>query len=301
MKRYSGGVALASVERSGFVEGWHHGSVVVLSAQGDVVASAGDVVDPIFPRSANKPFQAIGMRQCGLRLTGADLALVAASHSGEEFHLSRVRMLLESAGLSVDDLRCPPEWRLSVQSGETQPIFMNCSGKHAGMLLTCVVNGWSVSDYHEPTHPLQKALIAAIEDYAGESVAAVGVDGCGAPVAAISLTGLATGFLRASTHEVADAMREYPEMMSGTGRDDAQLMRAVPGLVSKGGAEGVWAAAIAGVGAVALKIDDGARRACGPVMVSALKRLGITVQAPELVSPALLGRGERVGGVRALW
>lgn len=302
MKTYSGGVVLASVERSGFVEGWHHGSVVVLSASGDVVASAGDVVGPIFPRSSNKPFQAIGMLRCGLRVSGDLLALVAASHRGEDAHLLGVRSLLASGGLTEDDLRCPPAWRLSYQAGEDKRrIFMNCSGKHAGMLLTCVANGWSTADYYEPAHPLQQALFATIEEYGGESVAAVGVDGCGAPVAAISLTGLATGFLRMSTHEVAGAMRAYPEMASGTDADDARLMRAVPELVSKVGAEAVWAAAIPGVGAVALKIDDGGQRARGPVMVSALKRLGVTVEVPELVSPDVLGRGERVGSIHALW
>ncbi|WP_117208328.1 asparaginase [Allorhizocola rhizosphaerae] len=292
MKKYSGGVPLVAVERSGFDESWHHGSVVVLSADGDVLASAGDPIGPIFPRSSNKPFQAIGMVRNGLRVSTRDLALVAASHSAEDMHLDGVRTLLASAGLTESDLRCPP---VDEQHG---PIHMNCSGKHTGMLLTCVANGWSIHDYYAPSHPLQQRILATIEECASESVAAVGVDGCGAPVAAFSLTGLATGFLRTATHEVADAIRAYPEMMSGTGRDDALLMRAVPGLYCKGGAEGVWAAAVPGVGAVALKIDDGARRACGPVMVSALKRLGITADLP--LTP-VLGRGAPVGTLRALW
>ncbi len=292
MKKYSGGVPLVSVERSGFVEGLHHGSVVVLDASGDVLTSAGDVIAPIFPRSSNKPFQAIGMVRHGLRVEQRDLALVAASHSAEDFHLDGVRSLLASAGLTVDDLRCPA-------ADETHgPLYMNCSGKHSGMLLTCVANGWSTHDYYEPSHPLQQRLLATIEDCASESVAAVGVDGCGAPVAAISLTGLATGFLRTATHEVADAIRAYPEMMSGTGRDDTLLMRAVPGLYCKVGAEGVWAAAVPGVGAVALKVDDGAGRARGPVMVSALTRLGIEAELP--FTP-VLGRGEPVGALHALW
>jgi L-asparaginase II len=299
---YQGGVVLASVERSGFVESRHHGSVVVLSGDGEVIASAGDVVGPIFPRSSNKPFQATGMQRCGLDVRGEDLALVAASHSGEDFHLERVRALLDKAGLSEDDLRCPADWRLSKPYGDKRRVFMNCSGKHTGMLLTCVANDWPTDDYFEPGHPLQKALIAAIEDYADEPVSAIGVDGCGAPVAAISLTGLATGFLRASNQEVAEAMRTFPEMCSGTGRADALLMRAGPNLFSKGGAEGVWAASIPGVGAVAMKIDDGAARAHGPVMLSALKRLGIEVDAPpELAAPAVLGRGERVGTVKSLF
>ena len=294
MKKYSGGTVLASVERSGFEESRHHGSVVVLSGSGDVIASAGDIVGPIFPRSSNKPFQAIGMLRCGLDVHGADLALVAASHAAEDFHLERVRALLGKAGLTEDDLRNP-----AVDETHGR-IYQNCSGKHTGMLLTCVANGWPISDYYEPAHPLQKALISAIEDYSGESVAAIGVDGCGAPVAAISLTGLATGFLRASTHEVAEAMRTYPEMTSGTGRRDALLMRAVPGLFSKGGAEGVWAAAMPGVGAVALKIDDGAFRPHGPVVLSALRRLGIDVEAPGLAE-IVFGRGEPVGAVKAVW
>jgi len=299
VKTYSGGVALAHVERSGFIEGFHYGSVVVLSATGDVVASAGDITGPIFPRSTNKPFQAIGMMRSGLPITEPlELALVAASHFGEPFHIARIRKMLGDLEAA---LRCPPDHPLADACVPPERIYMNCSGKHTGMLLTCVANGWSLDDYYEPDHPLQQALIAAIEECTGESVAAIGVDGCGAPVAAVSLTGLANGFLRIADHAIADAMRAYPEYTSGTERDDARLMRAVPGLFSKGGAEGVWAAAIAGVGSVALKIDDGASRPRGPVMIAALKHLGIEVDVPQLISPEVLGRGERVGGVHVTW
>jgi L-asparaginase II len=299
VKTYSGGAPLATIDRSGFIEGRHHGSVIVLSASGEVADSIGDPTGPVFPRSTNKPFQTIGMQRCGLRLDDpADLAVVAASHSGEDFHLSRIKALL---GDLEDDLRCPPDWRLAMQCGEKKRIYMNCSGKHTGMLLTCVANGWSLADYYEPEHPLQVAIKATIEELTGESVAAIGVDGCGAPVMALSLTALATGFLRVADHKVADAMRAHPELVSGTGRADALLMRAVPGLVCKGGAEGVWAAAIPGVGAVAMKIDDGNARALGPVMVSALRRLGIEVNQPQLSAPPLLGRGEPVGAVSSLW
>lgn len=299
MKTYSGGVPIATVSRSGFVESRHHGSVIVLSATGEVVASAGDPAGPVFPRSSNKPFQAIGMLRNGLMLKEpADLAVVAASHSGEDFHLAQIRALL---GDLEEELRCPPDWRLGQQHGEKKRLYMNCSGKHTGMLLTCVANGWPTATYPEPDHPLQIALRATLQELTGESVAAVGVDGCGAPVLAVSLTALATGFLRIAEHEVADAMRAHPEMMSGTGRADARLMRAVPGLVCKGGAEGVWAAAVAGVGSVAMKIDDGNPRALGPVMASALARLGVTVDDPELIEPAVLGRGQPVGAIRSLW
>jgi L-asparaginase II len=310
---YSGGVPLAEVVRSGFVEGWHHGSLIVLDAAGNVAAAVGDPTGPIFPRSSNKPLQAIGMLRAGLQLADpADLALVAASHMGEDFHIARVRALLRSGGLSETALRCPPDFPLDeaakiATDGVKQRVYMNCSGKHSGMLLTCVNAGWPIEGYLDPLHPLQQELNVTIEEFAGEPAAAMGVDGCGAPVLAYSLTGLARAFQRlvegvpySQERSVADAMRAHPELVSGTGAEDALLMRAVPGLVSKVGAEGVWAAAVSGRGAVALKIDDGAGRARGPVMVSALAQLGIEVDVPELREPALFGGGERVGAIRSL-
>ncbi|MCP2325678.1 L-asparaginase II [Hamadaea flava] len=317
-KTYQGGELLAEVVRSGFVEGLHRGSVVVLDATGTRVASAGDVEAPIFPRSSNKPMQAVGMLRAGLRLTDpADLALAAASHFGQDFHISRVRALLRSAGVDESALRCPPDLPLDEAAraevlragGRAERVYMNCSGKHTGMLLTCLAAGWATEGYLDPEHPLQERLRDAVESFAGEPVAATGVDGCGAPVLAISLTGLARAFLAlveapvgSAERSVADAMRAYPELVSGTGQDDDRLMKGVPGLLSKGGAEGVHALAVPGVGAVAVKIDDGGMRARMPIVVSALRRLG--VEAPvlsELTEFQLLGGGEPVGAVRATW
>jgi L-asparaginase II len=315
---YLGGVPLAEVVRSGFTEGLHRGSVVVLDATGSVVASAGDVRSPIFPRSSSKPLQAIGMLRSGLRLCdAADLALVCASHHGEDFHLARVRALLRSAGLAESALRCPPDLPIGEAAkaavlragGGPSRIQMNCSGKHAGMLLTCLAAGWSVEEYWRPEHPLQERLRAAVEEYAGEDVAAVGVDGCGAPVLAVSLTGLAGAFGRLVAAEpdsvertVADAMRAHPELVGGTGADDTRLMAGLPGLLAKGGAEGVQAVAVPGRGAVAIKIDDGGMRARMPVLVSALSRLGVTAPVlDDLAELPLYGGGEPVGAVRALW
>ncbi|MGN9802014.1 asparaginase [Micromonospora sp. L32] len=317
-KTYEGGVPLVEVVRSGFVEGVHRGSVVVLDAGGVPVAGAGDVTSPIFPRSASKPMQAIGMLRAGLPLTDpADVALVSASHAGEEFHLARVAALLARAGLDGSALHCPPdlpvgeaarEAVLRAGGGPTR-VQMNCSGKHSGMLLTCVAAGWPLDGYWRPEHPLQQRLTATIEEFTGEEVAAVGVDGCGAPVLAVSLTGLAGAYLRLVSAEpgsvertVSDAMRAYPELVGGTRAEDTRLMRGVPGALAKVGAEGVIAAAVPGVGAVALKIDDGAARARMPVLVSALRRLG--VDAPVLTEYAelpLLGGGLPVGVVRAAW
>ncbi len=315
---YSGGDVLAEVVRSGFTEGYHRGSVIVLHAARAVVSAAGDVTGPVFPRSSNKPMQAVALLAAGLVLPDpADLALAAASHCGEPFHIARVRAMLASAGLSEVDLRCPPDLPMAV-SARTEliragvaaaPVYMNCSGKHAAMLLTCQAAGWPVAGYLALEHPLQQAVRAEVQRLVGEPAAAVGVDGCGLPVLAFPLVALARAFLGlvgapdgTGERRVADAMRTHPEVCSGTGAEDARLMRAVPGLLVKGGAEGVLAAALPGVGAVALKIDDGADRARLPVAVSALARLGVRPAAlTELATVPVLGGGTAVGAVRATW
>ena len=320
--RYAGGELLAEVVRSGFVEGYHRGSVIVLDAAGDAVAVAGDVTGPVFPRSSNKPLQAVGMLRAGLRPAGpAQLALAAASHRGEPMHITGVRAMLAAAGLPEDALACPPDLPLAPAAraevlrsgGAPGRVYMNCSGKHAAMLLTCRAAGWPTEGYPDPAHPLQAALRATVEELAGEPVAATGVDGCGAPVFALSLNALAGAYLRlvsapdgSPERAVADAMRAYPELVSGTGADDAVLMRGLPGALAKGGAEGVLAVGVPGVGAVAAKVDDGAMRPRMPVLASALRRLGVTAPVlDELAAHAdgveQYGGGRVVGTVRALW
>ncbi|GAB1643349.1 asparaginase [Krasilnikovia sp. MM14-A1259] len=305
---------LAEVVRSGFVESVHHGSVVVVDAAGEVKDSGGDVTSPMFPRSSNKPLQTVGMLRAGLRpREAADLALISGSHLGEPFHVHRAREILAAAGLTEQALGCPPAMPAAAAEHEAvlraggcpERIFMNCSGKHAGMVATCVVNGWPVESYREPGHPLQVALAETVAGLVGEPIAATGVDGCGAPVFAFSLTALARCFLRLVEAEpgsmerrVADAMRAYPELVHGTGGDDTLLMAGSPGLLAKGGAEGVQAVAIPGVGAVAFKISDGAPRARMPLLRSALRRLGVDAPVPEV---PVLGGGEPVGEVRAAW
>ncbi len=311
--RYQGGAPVAEAVRSGFAESFHHGSVAVLDAGGRLVAAAGDPHGAVFPRSSNKLMQAVGMLRVGFApADDAELALTAASHHGQPMHTERVRAMLTRAGLSPDALACPadlpidPETRRQVALPE--PLYMNCSGKHTGMLLTCVAAGWPVDGYTDPSHPLQQALRREVERLSGETVAATGVDGCGAPVLAISLTGLARAFLAAvdaaaetPERRVADAMRRHPELVSGTGAADARLMRAIPGLLSKQGAEGVAVAAVPGVGAVALKVDDGAERARLPVMVAALAWLGLRGEQLDAVGAApVLGGGRPVGAIRAL-
>lgn len=301
--------------RSGFVESRHRGSLVVLDPTGAVRIALGDVGSPVFPRSSNKLMQAAGMVDAGLGLTGAQLALAAASHSGEPFHVAAIREVLADAGLDESALQTPPDLpygeaarEAALRRGEPPSrIVMNCSGKHAGMLATCVANGWSVADYLDPSHPVQLATRAAVEQLTGEVAAAVGTDGCGAPVLAVSLTGLARAFGRAvqaapgtAQRQVADAMRDWPEYVGGTGRDVTDLMAAVPGLLVKDGAEGVCAGALPDGTSFALKIEDGADRARVVVQATLLGRLGVRSPVLDrLVASPLLGGGRVVGEVRA--
>ncbi|MFJ9781843.1 asparaginase [Amycolatopsis sp. NPDC101161] len=300
---------LAEVVRSGFVESVHRGALVITGPEGDARLALGDVTSPVFPRSSNKPLQAVGMLRSGLDFTGEELALACASHSGEPGHVKRVLELLGAAGLSEDDLACPPDFPLHVPSmrdaAEPRRVMMNCSGKHTAMLTTCVRAGWPTSGYESPDHPLQQALAAVVAELTGEPIAHTGVDGCGAPLFAFSLTGLARAFGRVASatsgpaFEVASAMRAHPWLVAGTGREDTDLMSAVDGLMAKGGAEGVHAFALPDGFAVAMKIDDGNKRACAPLAVEALRYLGADVSGlDELARGSVLGGGRPVGEVR---
>ena len=304
---------LAEVVRSGYVEGTHTGSVVALRADGTTALALGDLARPIFPRSSNKPLQAYGMLRAGWRPADPEqLALATASHSGEGAHLDVVRRMLGSLG--EDSLKCPPSLPLSevaahgtlARGGGPTRLQMNCSGKHAAMLATCVANGWPTENYLDRDSPLQQAVTAGIEELAGEQVLHVAVDGCGAPQHALTLPGLARAFRRLATasegpaREVADAMRSSPFLVGGTDRDVTRLMQGLPGLVAKDGAEGVYACALPDGRSVALKIEDGAGRARTPVLVAALRLLGETGPVlDELATEPFLGGGAVVGEVRA--
>jgi L-asparaginase II len=305
---------VAEVVRSGFTESAHRGAVAAFSADGTAVISVGQADLPFFPRSANKPLQAAAVLRCGLELDGELLALAAASHSGEDFHVDGVRKILSGAGLREDDLGCPAAWpldtetarRLIARGEDMSRIRMNCSGKHAAMLATCVANRWPVNGYLAPGHPLQQAIRHTVEELAGQQVSATGVDGCGAPLLALTLAALCRAFrtlvLSASgtpERRVADAMRAYPEWASGTSRDERRLMDAVPGLLVKAGAEGVAAFAFADGRSGAVKIDDGATRGRIPVTVAALRRLGAVVP-DDLATIPLAGGDAVVGAVRAV-
>ncbi|MER6101832.1 asparaginase [Streptomyces sp. NPDC001832] len=306
---------LAEVVRSGFVEGRHRGSLVVLAADGSVERVLGDPAAPVFPRSSNKPMQAAAVLRAGLDLSGERLALAAASHSGEGFHLELVRTMLAEHGLTPGDLQTPPDLPLDPVEAEAylaaghvrERITMNCSGKHAAMLAVCAVNGWDRASYLAPSHPLQQLVHQVVEDAAGEPVTAVGTDGCGAPLMAVSLVGLARAFRSfvlaepgSAERRVGDAMRAHPEYVAGTRRPDTWLMQEVPGTLSKMGAEAVQAVALADGRALAFKIDDGATRALGPVLAQSLRLLGIDAPVVSRIGRApLLGGGGEVGEIRA--
>ncbi|MFD3958691.1 MULTISPECIES: asparaginase [Streptomyces] len=308
---------LAEVVRSGFTEGHHRGSLVLLAADGSVERTLGDPGAPVFPRSSNKPMQAAAILRAGLELSGERLALAAASHSGEPFHLDLVRKMLAEHGLTPDDLQTPPDLPLDPVAAEAylaagnvrERITMNCSGKHAAMLAVCVRNGWDTASYLDPAHPLQQLVGQVVAEAAGEPVAAVGTDGCGAPLMAIGLTGLARAFRSfvlaepgSAERRVADAMRAHPEYVAGTRRPDTWLMSEVPGTLSKMGAEAVQAVALADGRALAFKIDDGATRALGPVLARALELLGVAAPVVARIGRSpLLGGAAEVGEIRAVF
>jgi L-asparaginase II len=313
---------VAEIVRSGFVEGHHYGSLVALAADGTVDWSVGDVEVPVLPRSSNKPVQTLAMVELGLDLPDDLLALACASHSGEPFHVEGVRRTLASAGLDESALQTPPDYPLDdaareavIRAGGTRSsVLMNCSGKHAAMLATCVLRGWDTATYLDRAHPLQVAIADTFARLTGEPVTAVAVDGCGAPLLATSLTGLARAFsaLAAATdgpqRRVADAIRRHPELVSGTTRDELTLHRAVPGLIGKAGAESVYAVALPDGRAWALKTDDGAPRVRPVLMAEALRRSGVLdevgVDADAVRSTGrleLLGGGLPVGEIRAVF
>ena len=306
---------LVEVVRNSIVESVHHGRVAVTNADGSLAASLGAEFAPMYPRSSSKPMQTVGMLRAGLDVTDELLALVCASHSGEEFHQQGVRRILVAHGLDESALQTPPDWPSDEVAkegvlragGDRSPLAMNCSGKHAGMIATSVINGWPVETYRDPDHPTQLAILQTIDDLAGERATDVAVDGCGAPLFAVSLYGLARAFGRIAAAsdgpeaQVADAIRAHPEWTSGTRRDELALHRAIPGLVAKAGAEAVYAVGLPDGRGVALKISDGSARARAVAMAGVLQRLGYDHPTlTEQASAPVLGHGERVGEVRPL-
>lgn len=307
---------VAHVVRDGFVESIHRGTAVVTDPGGEVILEVGDSSGQVFPRSSSKPIQALAMVRSGLPTDGRLLALACSSHSGEELHLTAAREILGGAGLRETDLQNTPDFPLGELARTTwiaaghpkQSIAQNCSGKHASMLATCVAAGWDTSTYRDPDHPLQRAVARTIVDLTGGPISATAVDGCGAPIHAIPLVGLARAFGRlasateGSEAKVATAMRDFPQYVGGTDRDVTALIARVPGLVAKDGAESVYAVGLADGRGVAVKIADGSARARGVVLAAVLRRIGVANDAAmaPLEDQPVLGHGQPVGAVVAV-
>jgi len=315
---------LAIVERGGFVESRHAGSAIVLAPSGDVVAALGDPQALILPRSSLKPLQAVACVTAGADLEGERLALSTASHAGTDRHVAVVRDMLAACGLTEDHLACPEAWPSDAGTRDEMvrerlgkaAVRHNCSGKHAAMLAACVATGWDTRGYLDPGHPLQLHIREVVERLTGERIAATVVDGCGAPVHALTIAGLARGVHRVGTsserspfalHRVAGALvrtvRENPWAIDGPGRADTFAIERF-GVFAKGGAEGVQVMVAPDGTTVALKMLDGSLRAAALVALTLLARAG-ALAADEVAEAAahplyaVHGGGGEVGRIRA--
>jgi L-asparaginase II len=293
---------LAEVTRGGQVESLHFGAVAVVNVRGELLYHAGDPHFLTFTRSTLKPFQAMPFLRDGgvthFSFNRRELALMCASHSGEDMHIDTVQSMLRKAGCDEHHLRCGCHVPIHYATADKRPppqaqfnqLHNNCSGKHAGFLAYCVQHGLTLDNYIDPSHPLQQAIRQNVALVAGLSETDLnpGVDGCSAPNYAMPLARLAFSYARLAQGNndpefgdvlgpLFDAMTAHPELVSGSGRFDLAFMQTAPGnWVAKGGAEAVQAIGIrsAGLG-IALKVTDGGARALYPATVAVLQQLGL--------------------------
>jgi L-asparaginase II len=284
-----------AVRRGEIVESVHRVHAVAVQ-DGRVVLEAGDVALSTSLRSAAKPIQAQPLAGVREDLDDADLAIAAASHFGTEMHVEAVRALLRKTGGSEDELEC------GLQEGRPpEPIFHNCSGKHAGMIAVCRARDWPIPGYRLPDHPLQQELLQEVAAAAGVEPGEIptAIDGCGVVCFAVPLERAAAAFARVAETRVAAAMRARPELVGGEGATDTELMRALPGWIAKGGAEGLLCVASPEGLGLALKVADGNSRALRPAVAAFVAQLGLELPAFAEV-PLKNSRGEQVGHVANL-
>jgi L-asparaginase II len=305
---------LVEQTRGNWVEIRHRGAFIVVDAAGKVIAAAGDVERPVFPRSAVKSMQALAMVTSGaigrFELSDEELALACASHHGEDVHVSGVTQFLEHVGMAPGNLECGAHQPTNAaarealrQAGrEPSPLHNNCSGKHSGMLSVARALGVSPEGYVKREHPVQIEVRRAIEAVVGEtlSVDRCGIDGCSIPTWAAPIGAWARGFARMASGEglpkdlasaarrVFDAATRHPLLVAGTGHLDTLVMAAFGGRVmQKGGAEGVQCGAIRDKGwGYALKCEDG-NMAASQVMVATLL---LKLAEPDAAQRAMLER-----------
>jgi L-asparaginase II len=284
----SGNPVLVEVIRNSLVESRHAGAIAVSDAEGRLLLALGDVERLIYPRSAVKAMQALPLIESGaadaFALSGDELAVACASHSGDQMHIEAVKSLLAKAGLDESYLACGAHWPISEDTTREliwarerpRAIHNNCSGKHAGMLATARHLGLDPRGYERPDHPVQVMIARIISETCGFALdpSRMGIDGCSVPTFALPLAALARGFARLGTGEGlpperASAARRLfhacfsePAHVAGEGRFDTIVLRALaPSCFTKGGAEGVHCASLLSLGVgIALKVDDGAKR-----------------------------------------
>jgi len=302
------GEILLEVVRNEMVESIHSGHLLITDKAGKSILELGDLDSPIYPRSAIKAIQAAAMLRAGLEVSPKQLALICASHAGSIEHLEVATSILAGAGLSEKDLQNTKDKPLGISErlawAEREPTSLaaNCSGKHAGMLATCRVNGWDISNYKDPSHPLQQLIKREFENLTGAEMNKVGIDGCGAPLFALSLRDLANAFrnlVQSSDDiykEVINACRSNPVMVAGLGRLPTILMSKVAGLFVKDGAEGVMVIATDSGEVIVWKMSEGSQRGAATLALASLSHLQIEV---ELEREVVLGGGQVVGGIRA--
>ncbi len=317
---------LIEVTRGPLVESVHRGSVAIADVRGRIVFALGDLDTPVYPRSSLKPIQALPLLESGAAeafgLGDEDIALACASHSGEPMHTTRVAAWLSRIGCGESDLTCGPQLpryepaaEAMIRQGEMPTrLHNNCSGKHAGFL--SVARHWDVATegYERHDHPVQRAVAQTLSDLA-ETTGELpwGVDGCAAPNFALPLAALARAFAKIAVPDrlpparakacrrIVRAMTAHPELVSGTGRVCAILMRSAKGRAAvKTGAEGFFAALVPELGlGIALKIDDGAGRAAETAIAALLDKLGLLGEDAAardiLRAPILNTRGAAVG------
>jgi L-asparaginase II len=285
---------VVEVRRAGVVEAIHRVHAVAVSG-GEVVAAAGDLRLACFMRSCSKPLQALPLARARRDLTVDDLAIASASHRATGDQIAAVQGLLARAPASEDDLE------LGLQEGRPpERIYHNCSGKHAGMLALCRGRGWETEGYRLPGHPVQQACGEAHAEAAEVPLDAMPTasDGCGVVTFALPLERMAHAYARfeflPAGGRIADAIRARPDLVGGPDGVDFELMRAAPGWLAKGGAEGLFCAAGPGGIGVALKAEDGSSRPHAPAVAAFLGRLGVELPGLAVV-PLTNSRGEHVG------
>jgi L-asparaginase II len=264
-----------AVRRGEILESVHLVHAVAVQ-DGAVVAEAGDPGLPASLRSAAKPIQALPLARAYPGLGQDELAIAAASHAGTPTHVDAVRSLFAATGGSEEELDC------GLQDGRPpEPIYHNCSGKHAGMIAACRAHGWTVGGYRLPEHPVQRALldeVAAAGEVAPDEVQ-TGPDGCGVVCFALPLERAALAFARFEELDAGDriaaAMRARPDLVGGEEASDTDLMGALPGWIAKRGAEGLFCAASSDGLGLALKVADGNGRALRPAIAAFGTRLGL--------------------------